>query len=61
VSALPGEELNPDVLAERVVHMLGNGTRSTTPRVDMQGLDRIAARFGAFWAEERGSATAVRV
>lgn len=61
VSALPGEELNPDVLAERVVQMLGKGTRSTTPRVDMQGLDRIAARFGAFWAEERGSATAVRV
>jgi predicted glycosyltransferase len=61
VSTLCRQSLSPDALADRVMQLLEQGPRSTSPRLDLDGLDRVADRFQAFSREERADAAAVRL
>ena len=59
VSVFPRQNLNPDALADRVMQLLEQAPRTTSPRLDLDGLDRVVERFQAFSCEERADAAAV--
>ena len=61
VSLFPRQSLNADALADRIMQLLEQAPRTTTPRLDLDGLDRVAERFRAFSQEERADATAVHL
>lgn len=59
VSMFSGQSLNPDALADRVMQLLEQAPRTTTPRLDLDGLDRVVERFQVFSRGERADAAAV--
>jgi predicted glycosyltransferase len=61
VRVLPRAALTPHRLADRVLEMLTDGPKTSTPQLDFQGLERIVRRFRLLWSEEARRATAVHL
>lgn len=62
VSVVDPTTMSPSsVLADRVCEMLAEGDAPTNPRLNLQGLDQVTARFAHFLGEGVSRATAVRV
>jgi len=58
---LPPSELTASTLAARVIDLLEHGPKSLHPDLDLNGLDRVAERFDAFWRKDACHATSVCV
>jgi len=54
-------EVSADTLNDRVLNLLGNGCRLTSPDLDLNGLERVCARFESLWRSEPRHAHPVRM
>ncbi len=61
VEVLDPEALSPQKLADEVVRMLLKGAPTTTPDLDLDGLDRVAERFDTIWHGEGHRAASISV
>ncbi|MHC5111965.1 MAG: glycosyltransferase family protein [Planctomycetota bacterium] len=61
VATLEPDSLSPSALAARIMELLREKQTRTAVSLDLNGLDRVCARFETIWGTERHHATAVPV